>query len=308
VALQGLRDVIVDLQSKILDAAIEAHVKRFIPTDYSIDFTHVKRNENRNFELRKEFHAYVDSKASQIRCTSIFNGAFLDMIGDKMPIVDLKKKTINFFGDPDQVEYYTSYADTARFTAAASLDAHAPRYLYCAAASVSPNDLMRIVSEATGEPYKLNRIGSLTMLNGIIAVTRNSRAIMCTIGAAALYAFSRSDQRVVDADTMPYVVGAAGVLGVLGAAGLLLPYRVPIPFVRATEKELMPAWQGAQYFENMCNGRFGMPHLDNKRYDIAGSWHWTGIAEHVKRKVSRDGKDNNKSNHEKSISEDKKTK
>ena len=38
-ALQGLRNVIVETQTVLLDAAIKAEVPRFIPSDYSIDFT-----------------------------------------------------------------------------------------------------------------------------------------------------------------------------------------------------------------------------------------------------------------------------
>ena len=38
-ALAGLRDVIVETQTVLLDAAIKADVPRFIPSDYSIDFT-----------------------------------------------------------------------------------------------------------------------------------------------------------------------------------------------------------------------------------------------------------------------------
>jgi len=38
-ALSGLRDVIVEAQTLLLDAAVKAGVPRFIPSDYSIDFT-----------------------------------------------------------------------------------------------------------------------------------------------------------------------------------------------------------------------------------------------------------------------------
>jgi len=38
-ALAGLRDVIVETQAALLDAAIKARVPRFIPSDFSIDFT-----------------------------------------------------------------------------------------------------------------------------------------------------------------------------------------------------------------------------------------------------------------------------
>ena len=49
-ALQGLREVIVDTQSVLLDAAIDAGVPRFIPSDYSADFTNLPRR--RKSQLR----------------------------------------------------------------------------------------------------------------------------------------------------------------------------------------------------------------------------------------------------------------
>src|ERR1019366_6842158 len=52
-ALQGLRDVIVETQTVLLDAAIKAGVPRFIPSDYSIDFTKFPPGENRNLDLRR---------------------------------------------------------------------------------------------------------------------------------------------------------------------------------------------------------------------------------------------------------------
>src|SRR5262245_34173831 len=37
-ALSGLRDVIFDMQSRLVDAAVKAEVPRFIPSDYCIDY------------------------------------------------------------------------------------------------------------------------------------------------------------------------------------------------------------------------------------------------------------------------------
>ena len=56
-ALQGLRDVIVETQTVLLDAAIKADVPRFIPSDYSIDFTKFPPGENRNLDLRQTSQA-----------------------------------------------------------------------------------------------------------------------------------------------------------------------------------------------------------------------------------------------------------
>ena len=76
-ALQGLRDVIVETQTVLLDAAIKAEVPRFIPSDYSIDFTKFPPGENRNLDLRRDFHKRLDK--TSISATTIFNGAFADM-------------------------------------------------------------------------------------------------------------------------------------------------------------------------------------------------------------------------------------
>ncbi|MCH8525197.1 MAG: NmrA family NAD(P)-binding protein [Balneolales bacterium] len=52
-ALAGLRDTIIDTQKCLLDAAVEAGVKRFIPSDFSIDFTNLVEGQNRNLDLRR---------------------------------------------------------------------------------------------------------------------------------------------------------------------------------------------------------------------------------------------------------------
>jgi putative NADH-flavin reductase len=60
-ALNGLQDVIIDRQSVLLDAAVRAGVRRFIPSDFAADFTKTKPGLNRNFDLRREFMARVDA-------------------------------------------------------------------------------------------------------------------------------------------------------------------------------------------------------------------------------------------------------
>ena len=81
-ALQGLRGVIVETQTVLLDAAIKADVPRFIPSDYSIDFTKFPPGENRNLDLRREFHKRLDK--TSISATTTFNGAFADMLTGQM--------------------------------------------------------------------------------------------------------------------------------------------------------------------------------------------------------------------------------
>ncbi len=91
-ALQGLRDAIVETQTVLLDAAIKARVPRFIPSDYSIDFTRFPPGENRNLDLRRDFHQRLDK--TSIRATTIFNGAFADMLTGQMPLILFKLKRV----------------------------------------------------------------------------------------------------------------------------------------------------------------------------------------------------------------------
>ena len=91
-AMAGLRDVVIDAQKILLDAAVAAGVPQFIPSDYSLDFTKFRHGENRNLDLRREFHQYLDK--APIQSTSIFNGAFMELLTNEMPMIFLKPKLI----------------------------------------------------------------------------------------------------------------------------------------------------------------------------------------------------------------------
>jgi nucleoside-diphosphate-sugar epimerase len=169
-ALQGLRDVIVETQTILLDAAIEAGVPRFIPSDYSIDFTRLPPGENRNLDLHREFHARLDR--TSISATTIYNGAFAHMLTGQMPLILFKVKRVLCWGNADQRMDFTTMDDTAAFTASAALDPSTPRFLRIAGDEVSARELTAIVSEVTGRTFRLFRAGSLGMLGTLIKVAR----------------------------------------------------------------------------------------------------------------------------------------
>jgi hypothetical protein len=158
--LQGLHDVIVDTQKVLLDAAIAAGVPRFIPSDYSTDFTKLPAGENRNFDLRKEFHKYLDK--SPISATSIFNGAFADILTYNTPMLDLKKKSVGYLGESaDWHMDFTTMDDTAAFTAEAALDSNTPEILRIASFQISPNELLALAGATTKSTFNLIPMGSL---------------------------------------------------------------------------------------------------------------------------------------------------
>ncbi len=169
-ALSGLRDVIVDAQTALLAAAIEAGVPRFIPSDYSADYTKLPPGSNRNLDLRREFNRTLD--AAPIKATSILNGMFTDLLTGEAPVVLFGMKRILYWGNADQPLDFTTIDNTAEFTAAAALDTDTPRYLRIAGEVTTARGLQRSASEATGEKFGLLRPGGLGLLGAMTKITR----------------------------------------------------------------------------------------------------------------------------------------
>ncbi|MBD2756674.1 NmrA family NAD(P)-binding protein [Spirosoma validum] len=161
-ALQGLRDVLVDTQSRLVDAAIEAGVPRFISSDFATDFTKQAAGENRNFDLRKEFMAYIDKKP--IAATSIMNGAFAEILFYGTPLLDFKNNQVGYWENPDWRIDFTTMDNIAAFTAAAALDESTPRILRIASFQLSPNELANVAQTVTHANYHVVRLGSLEEL------------------------------------------------------------------------------------------------------------------------------------------------
>jgi uncharacterized protein YbjT (DUF2867 family) len=169
-ALSGLREVIVETQTLLLDAAVKAGVPRFIPSDYSIDFTKFPPGTNRNLDLRREFHARLDQ--APIAATSILNGMFADMLTGQVPMILFKFRRVIYWGNADQRLDFTTMDDTSAFAARAALDPSTPRILRIAGDQLSARELTAVVGEVTGKKFRLFRPGGLGMLGGLIKVAR----------------------------------------------------------------------------------------------------------------------------------------
>ena len=169
-ALNGLSDVILDRQSVLLGAAVQAGVPRFIPSDYSADYTRTAPGRNRNFDLRREFRHRVDR--APIRATSILNGAFMDMLGAEMPIIQPRIRRVVYWGGADQPLNFTTKDDVAAYTAAAALDDNTPRVLRIAGATVTARDIAVAATHASGRTYRTLWAGSPTTLAALTRLAR----------------------------------------------------------------------------------------------------------------------------------------
>jgi nucleoside-diphosphate-sugar epimerase len=169
-ALNGLHDVIVERQSVLLEAAVKAGVPRFISSDYSADFTKTKPGDNRNFDLRRAFMARANQ--APIKVTSVLNGAFMDMLGAEMPIIQPRIRRVLYWGDADQPLDFTTKDDVAAYTAAAALDDDTPRILRIAGETVSAKGLAAALSDVTDERYRTLRAGGVGSLGVLIRVAK----------------------------------------------------------------------------------------------------------------------------------------
>ena len=169
-ALNGLHEVIVDRQGVLLDGAVKAGVPRFIPSDYSADFTTTRPGDNRNLDLRREFMARADR--APIRVTSVLNGAFMDMLGAEMPIIQPRIRRVLHWGNVDQLLDFTTKDDVAAYTAAAALDEATPRILRIAGDTVSARGIAQVMTEVTGERYRTVWAGSIGSLSVLIRLAK----------------------------------------------------------------------------------------------------------------------------------------
>ncbi|SPJ26482.1 NmrA family NAD(P)-binding protein [Palleronia abyssalis] len=171
-ALNGLEDVMLGQQGDLLDAAVAARVPRFIPSDFSLDYTKTRPGENRNMDLRRRFREQLNE--TLIQATSVLNDAFSTVLTEDAPILLPKVSRVLYWGDADQVLDFTTKDDVADFTADAAMEADAPRDLRIAGGSGSPRDIARIASEASGRTYRTMRAGGMGRLGLAIRTARTA--------------------------------------------------------------------------------------------------------------------------------------
>ncbi|WP_448609408.1 NmrA family NAD(P)-binding protein [Geodermatophilus sp. URMC 60] len=170
--VNGVRDVMVGAQTRLLEAAVAAGVPRFIPSDFSADYRRVAPGSNRNFELRRDFARVLDR--APIRATSVLIGAFADMLTGQAPLVLFDRGRVLYWRDADQRLDFTTKDDTAAFTADAALDPDTPRYLEVAGDSVSARDLAGVMTGLTGRRFRPTWAGGTGLLS---AAARAGRAL-----------------------------------------------------------------------------------------------------------------------------------
>lgn len=170
--LQGGPDVIVDAQLALLLAAKAAGARRFIPSDYSYNLFSLPVGVNINSDWRRTFAERAKEAAgSSLEVVHVLQGMFVDRdVLGFVGIVDAAAGKVRYWGDGKTPIDWTTWRDTARFTAAAALDDRpVPAHLYVSGDRMDVLAFADAWSVARGSSIERERLGSVADLEREVA-------------------------------------------------------------------------------------------------------------------------------------------
>jgi uncharacterized protein YbjT (DUF2867 family) len=162
-------DIILSGQLNLLEAAITNGVKRFVPSDYSVDHFKLDLGDNYNLDLRKIFAESV--KQSGINYTFVLNGAFTEvLLSPFSKLLDSEAGTFSYWGEGEQPCDMTTYDDTAKYTAEAIADPEmANSTLKVAGDVLTMKQIRSTYEQATGKTLVEKCLGNIEDLKAWIA-------------------------------------------------------------------------------------------------------------------------------------------
>jgi nucleoside-diphosphate-sugar epimerase len=168
-ALNNQEELIVDGQTNLLRAAERAGVRRFVPSDFSVDYRPLAMGDNFNLDMRKKFLPVLE--ASTVEYTLVMNGAFLDILfAPFLEMFDRENKVFRYWGDGQQKTDWTHTSDAAKYVAATVLDPRtANRALMVVGEEATYPELAAAYTAVTGEALRLEVSGTVEELRAEIA-------------------------------------------------------------------------------------------------------------------------------------------
>jgi nucleoside-diphosphate-sugar epimerase len=169
--LNGGPDVIVDGQTQLLRASERQGVKRFVPSDYSLDYFALGEGDNVFLDLRRRFARVLEGSA--VAATHVLIGAFAEVqLSPSMGIFDFRRGVATPWGTGDEPVDVTTLDDAARVVAAVALDERAQRRVAYAGDVISARSVGETFERLTGRPFRIEPRGSVAELEAWIARTR----------------------------------------------------------------------------------------------------------------------------------------
>lgn len=165
--LQGGPDIIVDAQLALLRAAKAAGARRFIPSDYSYNVFSLPEGININSDWRRTLATKAREHVTEtFEVVHVMQGIFTDRyVLGFLGLFDADKAIVRYWGDGLTPIDWTTWEDTARFTAAAATDDRkVPERLFVSGDRMDVLTFAKTWEAAHGKKLTLERLGSLEEL------------------------------------------------------------------------------------------------------------------------------------------------
>ncbi|MBC8067780.1 MAG: NmrA family NAD(P)-binding protein, partial [Deltaproteobacteria bacterium] len=165
--LQGGPDVIVDAQLSLLRAARAAGARRFIPSDYSYNVFTLPEGINVNSDWRRTLGEQARKEVSEsFEVVHVMQGIFADrFVLGFLGLLDAGQGVVRYWGDGKTPIDWTTWEDTARFTAAAALDDRkVPEHLFVSGDRMDVLSFAETWELANGKQLVRERLGSMDEL------------------------------------------------------------------------------------------------------------------------------------------------
>lgn len=162
--LQGGPDVIIDAQLALIDAAKTAGARRFIPSDFSYNMFTLPAGVNVNTDWRRTLaERAAGFVAPGFDVVHVLQGIFADrMVLGFLGLLDVDRGVLRYWGDGATPVDWTTWEDTARYTAAAAIDDRpVPARLFVAGERMSVLEMADRWERVHGRALVRERLGSL---------------------------------------------------------------------------------------------------------------------------------------------------
>ncbi len=173
-SLNNEPQLIIDGQTRLLQAGEKAGAKKFIPSDFSVDYRKLDFGDNDNLDMRKTFLPIMQQ--NKLHYASVLQGAFMEMpLAPFINTIDLKNNAFNYWGNGEQLMDYTTTDDTAKYVAEAAADESLVNTaLEVVGDSISFNQMKAVFEEVTGRTLTSNYLGSVDELREWIEVKKKT--------------------------------------------------------------------------------------------------------------------------------------
>jgi nucleoside-diphosphate-sugar epimerase len=162
-ALAGDVSVILDGQKRLINAAVEAGVRKFIPSDFCPKLDSLQSGDNPWLDFRRDFAAYART-LKNIHVVHVYTGCFSEVFWSCFGIYDKEARAIRYYGSAEQRMDITSMQDVAEFTAEIALDESAPESVNIVGDTLTLIQLQGIYKEVTGLQLNLTKLGEISDL------------------------------------------------------------------------------------------------------------------------------------------------